>query len=104
MARIEGVMRIIASGSLAGNAGGASSRCFVQAEDGIRVLTVTGVQTCTLPIYDDALELLGASTLLAPNNSRASSLRGPCGVTVTPAARSEERRVGKDCRRRGRAR
>src|SRR2546430_9098528 len=26
---------------------------FFQAEDGIRVLTVTGVQTCALPIYRD---------------------------------------------------
>src|SRR2546430_10329980 len=26
-------------------------RCFFQAEDGIRDLTVTGVQTCALPIY-----------------------------------------------------
>src|SRR5205085_8902495 len=25
--------------------------CFFQAEDGIRDLTVTGVQTCALPIY-----------------------------------------------------
>src|SRR5688572_3802801 len=25
----------------------------LQAEDGIRVLTVTGVQTCALPIFDD---------------------------------------------------
>src|SRR2546427_3714254 len=25
--------------------------CFFQAEDGIRYLTVTGVQTCALPIY-----------------------------------------------------
>src|SRR2546430_17478045 len=25
--------------------------CFLQAEDGIRDLTVTGVQTCALPIY-----------------------------------------------------
>src|SRR2546427_9940705 len=28
---------------------------FFQAEDGIRDLIVTGVQTCALPIYDDAL-------------------------------------------------
>src|SRR5688572_32873244 len=28
---------------------------FFQAEDGIRDLTVTGVQTCALPIYLDAL-------------------------------------------------
>src|SRR5688572_17607098 len=27
---------------------------FVQAEDGIRALTVTGVQTCALPILDEA--------------------------------------------------
>src|SRR3989337_2148075 len=28
--------------------------CFFQAEDGIRDATVTGVQTCALPIYDTA--------------------------------------------------
>src|SRR2546430_11263914 len=37
---------------------GPSSMCcgifFFQAEDGIRDLTVTGVQTCALPIYGDA--------------------------------------------------
>src|SRR2546427_13149820 len=31
---------------------------FFQAEDGIRDLTVTGVQTCALPISDDLLGLL----------------------------------------------
>src|SRR5205085_7859512 len=30
---------------------------FFQAEDGIRVLTVTGVQTCALPISDAVLVL-----------------------------------------------
>src|SRR5262249_56943229 len=29
---------------------------FVQAEDGIRDWSVTGVQTCALPIYDAALD------------------------------------------------
>src|SRR5256886_7527226 len=29
---------------------------FFQAEDGIRDLTVTGVQTCALPIYEDEVE------------------------------------------------
>src|SRR3712207_7180527 len=29
----------------------ASSSCFLQAEDGIRDIGVTGVQTCALPIY-----------------------------------------------------
>src|SRR2546430_8785141 len=39
---------------------------FFQAEDGIRYLTVTGVQTCALPIYcwgDNAYGQLGTGTL-----------------------------------------
>src|SRR5688572_30723208 len=35
----------------------------LQAEDGIRDLTVTGVQTCALPIFDEAAGLLDAPTL-----------------------------------------
>src|SRR3990167_1768659 len=31
--------------------GGSVFSCFFQAEDGIRDLTVTGVQTCALPIF-----------------------------------------------------
>src|SRR5205085_6409514 len=31
---------------------------FFQAEDGIRDLTVTGVQTCALPILSDSMRLL----------------------------------------------
>src|SRR2546430_5827557 len=30
--------------------------CFFQAEDGIRDLTVTGVQTCALPIYPEWID------------------------------------------------
>src|SRR2546430_4126619 len=48
---------------------------FFQAEDGIRDLTVTGVQTCALPIYDEnwlalfyGAALLGAVTV--PVNTR----------------------------------
>src|SRR5205085_9538019 len=40
---------------------------FFQAEDGIRDLTVTGVQTCALPIYalpEEALETLDARAAL----------------------------------------
>src|SRR3989475_368516 len=37
---------------------------FFQAEDGIRDLTVTGVQTCALPIYFDTLEALDLVTRL----------------------------------------
>src|SRR5205085_4956315 len=65
---------------------------FFQAEDGIRDLTVTGVQTCALPIS-------------------ATSLFGTEGPMTSPSAvkpfaepprliRSEERRVGKECRSR----
>src|SRR5205085_3964564 len=34
---------------------------FFQAEDGIRDLTVTGVQTCALPIFSDRTEPLAAT-------------------------------------------
>src|SRR6266478_5760084 len=35
---------------------------FFQAEDGIRDLTVTGVQTCALPIFPPGLLALGGGT------------------------------------------
>src|SRR5688572_32329366 len=38
---------------------------FFQAEDGIRDLTVTGVQTCALPIYRAGVDRLAAGGLLA---------------------------------------
>src|SRR2546430_3113799 len=66
---------------------------FFQAEDGIRDLTVTGVQTCALPIL---------FTLRAK-----SPFRRPQGIFQRGPARedrrrqrSEERRVGKECRSR----
>src|SRR6478736_9724988 len=65
-------------------------RCFFfQAEDGIRVLTVTGVQTCALPIWF----LPAARTVVAVTTEDGR---------VGPEApdRSEERRVGKECRSR----
>src|SRR5256886_8259069 len=46
---------------------------FFQAEDGIRDLTVTGVQTCALPIFDSRI-----LTTLAP--SVPSALLGYCSV------------------------
>src|SRR5438128_7831308 len=69
---------------------------FFQAEDGIRDATVTGVQTCALPIYDaDKKTLLD----LARNQlgSREYQLRKFVGLNER---RSEERRVGKECRSR----
>src|SRR2546430_12642604 len=68
---------------------------FFQAEDGIRDLTVTGVQTCALPIshsfrrpYEWAL---GRELDQAALRQAAAALVGE---------RSEERRVGKECRSR----
>src|SRR6266436_7639953 len=63
---------------------------FFQAEDGIRDVAVTGVQTCALPI---------SSALPTPR--RPSSSR-PCARSwsIASASRSEERRVGKECRSR----
>src|SRR6266511_3540349 len=61
---------------------------FFQAEDGIRVFHVTGVQTCALPI-------LGNCELTrAPSRQREPS--GEARIYL----RSEERRVGKECRSR----
>src|SRR5688572_32021873 len=73
---------------------------FFQAEDGIRDLTVTGVQTCALPIWlrfvPIAIEGMPVDEWLA---------RLPKGTVLTGATsyfagRSEERRVGKECRSR----
>src|SRR3989475_8976876 len=40
---------------------------FFQAEDGIRDLTVTGVQTCALPIWYDSKELSWDATMRRPS-------------------------------------
>src|SRR2546430_6019225 len=74
---------------------------FFQAEDGIRDLTVTGVQTCALPI-SAIRELM---RFAARTGEVASALSATIGSTVPGGAlagayRSEERRVGKECRSR----
>src|SRR3982751_3448971 len=75
-----------------------SGRCsepatYFQAEAGIRDHCVTGVQTCALPIF-----------ALAFFVSREISRKGeqPAAVELEDARRnrSEERRVGKECRSR----
>src|SRR2546425_2993252 len=90
-------------------------RCFFfffQAEDGIRDKLVTGVQTCALPISSDRA---AHAVLLVEDVTRAKGLERQMLLTerLTTAGRlaagvahelnnprSEERRVGKECRSR----
>src|SRR2546430_12470938 len=88
---------------------------FFQAEDGIRDLTVTGVQTCALPIYsmgpimasnpcgEQFLHFANSCNLgsidVAKFYSRENRLDWDRLAEVTHQ-RSEERRVGKECRSR----
>src|SRR5256886_8710813 len=87
---------------------------FFQAEDGIRDLTVTGVQTCALPIFSTNAVFSGCT----PECNRRSrdgfrQRRLPTDVPTSHSERtvkrafwawrsirSEERRVGKECRSR----
>src|SRR6266513_4912294 len=64
---------------------------FFQAEDGIRDRNVTGVQTCALPICCERPQPA------PPRHERSDD--GPRGGVVVHG-RSEERRVGKECRSR----
>src|SRR5438132_2209726 len=72
---------------------------FFQAEDGIRDHCVTGVQTCALPILCRPGPVPGQERGSQPDRDRA----GLTGAGWRPRpwrARSEERRVGKECRSR----
>src|SRR5688572_33507262 len=79
---------------------------FFQAEDGIRDLTVTGVQTCALPIFarPPCGERQGrrGSTCFSTEQCRIVEIAvwPISGNLSRAAARSEERRVGKECRSR----
>src|SRR5690606_40944429 len=93
---------------------------FFQAEDGIRDFHVTGVQTCALPISDELTggnsnltvanlneaatafantDVTGAELETLTDTSNADSLH--THSTEENLRRSEERRVGKECRSRG---
>src|SRR2546428_6552184 len=89
---------------------------FFQAEDGIRDLIVTGVQTCALPIFEFARPTIQEG-FDRPARQGGRSLPGWWGVQTRGrrfrragrgdahakpgrASRSEERRVGKECRSR----
>src|SRR2546422_3246684 len=85
---------------------------FFQAEDGIRDVAVTGVQTCALPISPQELLPIIPSThscctlggMIGNNSCVVHSVMA--GKTVDNIqelevlTRSEERRVGKECRSR----
>src|SRR5215469_14922938 len=68
---------------------------FFQAEDGIRDLYVTGVQTCALPISRAGRRREAAVGILLASDEADR----PC-PRARSAWRSEERRVGKECRSR----
>src|SRR3712207_6976351 len=89
---------------------------FFQAEDGIRDIGVTGVQTCALPIsllqrplalgadvvvHSATKYLSGHSDVLMGAAVTADdALAGRLRTHRTLRGRSEERRVGKECRSR----
>src|SRR3712207_8278829 len=88
---------------------------FFQAEDGIRDIGVTGVQTCALPIslFVGAPNFNALHTEFRDDRDPGSrevepvyrggrTVRFSTDVTAgaPPADRSEERRVGKECRSR----
>src|SRR2546427_4404808 len=86
---------------------------FFQAEDGIRDLTVTGVQTCALPISPRSTLLLHARDVALEDVEIDVEGRGVevervhylpflaiLAMHSISTARSEERRVGKECRSR----
>src|SRR5438067_8248032 len=95
--------------------------CFFQAEDGIRDRNVTGVQTCALPIWPSLFEndsrerpaygrpnrrspgVFAAEPPVAAKTAGQFRRVGADGLGYTPRRteeRSEERRVGKECRSR----
>src|SRR5258706_4077738 len=95
----------------------ADLRCvffFFQAEDGIRDWSVTGVQTCALPICRlvDGTSFTLVSSPVQFDETTPALRPGPdmgqhteevlleTGYTWEELARSEERRVGKECRSR----
>src|SRR5690348_17983592 len=81
---------------------------FFQAEDGIRDGRVTGVQTCALPIWSalragwTAFALIESAAMKIANSLKSLKKRDKnCRIVRRKGrVRSEERRVGKECRSR----
>src|SRR5687767_16009470 len=76
---------------------------FFQAEDGIRGKLVTGVQTCALPICRLGPGWKGVFNYRSsrPSIGRTAGAHPRDAYTTRGMVRSEERRVGKECRSRG---
>src|SRR3712207_8824486 len=75
---------------------------FFQAEDGIRDIGVTGVQTCALPIWYEIAGGLGVK-MAAPEREVYVMIGDGSYLMMSSeiiTSRSEERRVGKECRSR----
>src|SRR5438132_202277 len=77
---------------------------FFQAEDGIRDHCVTGVQTCALPICNrrPAASRVTAKSSTPPvmSDCQFGEMAKRLRALPISAMRSEERRVGKECRSR----
>src|SRR3712207_8263685 len=87
---------------------------FFQAEDGIRDIGVTGVQTCALPISGVSFFNVGSGNSVGgvtADSANTIAYSGDAGVSIfgdssqvsvlrNSISRSEERRVGKECRSR----
>src|SRR5699024_12114019 len=75
---------------------------FFQAEDGIRCRNVTGVQTCALPISNSGTVKNMYSVKVNEQISNRTQILGPNIRSSSGKVenRSEERRVGKECRTR----
>src|SRR5438067_11346344 len=80
---------------------------FFQAEDGIRDRNVTGVQTCALPIYVNNRVQTALAQLPAEVQAQGVSVIKRSAAVLQFMAlygedaqmtRSEERRVGKECK------
>src|SRR5262249_56071198 len=92
------VVRVGVAGSVRGEVDGLSrwrGFFFFKAEEGIRCWSVIGVQTCALPISGQADRSAGAA------RARRGGAAAPAAAASASASRSEERRVGKECRQRG---
>src|SRR3712207_7624623 len=89
---------------------------FFQAEDGIRDIGVTGVQTCALPIsrpcassmtrlkasptaFSEGVQPCDSTRTQSDRSANTPSLPSSASLPLS-VGRSEERRVGKECRSR----